>query len=388
MDLNWLLSSSDPLGRRQSPAQEVPWHGACSPSGRQVTVREGRESMKGLWTYIRPWLPWIFVLALLALLIQAVHPAALAAALGHARLWLLLPILGCGLVGLALRGIRWHLLLKAIAAPNTLLDSIILFTAAQAALLIPAGQFLLPVLQRSEHGTLIRRSAPTILVQELVFGVLILPAALPGVPPYHTAGWLLLLALIFNAGTGLFLSQPGAIRLAIRLANHIPLLRGRVGHLTELQEHFVAVASSKQALWGTVFDMGAIAVAGLGFYLALLAVGATGLTWIDGIAVFALGSSVGTLSALPGGLGANEDVSVLVLGRLGLAAGPAAAATLLFRVVNLVMGTAVGWAVLLLFRERLRVHPTVEGLVKAVRGAEARTVEGPEAAPAPERHLQ
>ena len=74
--------------------------------------------------------------------------------------------------------------------------------------------------------------------------------------------------------------------------------------------------SYRAALWGSVFDMGAIGVAGLGFYLALRAVGVDNSTWIESVAVYALGSSVGTLSMLPGGLGANEDVSTLVLGRL------------------------------------------------------------------------
>ncbi len=139
---------------------------------------------------------------------------------------------------------------------------------------------------------------------------------------------------------------------------------------------------------GTVLDMGAIALAGLGFYLALLAVGATGFSWIDGTAVYALGSAVGTLSALPGGLGANEDVSTLVLTHLGLAAGPAAAATLLFRVVNLVMGTASGWLVLLLARRRWRLHPSPEGLLQAIRGAEQKTALGQQAGPPPERYIE
>jgi len=42
-----------------------------------------------------------------------------------------------------------------------------------------------------------------------------------------------------------------------------------------------------------------------------------------GLAVYALGSSVGTLSLLPGGLGANEDISTLVLTHLGVEAGTA-----------------------------------------------------------------
>lgn len=340
------------------------------------------------WTRLRAWLPWVAVLVLLALLVQAVHPAALWAALRHAHLWLLLPVLGCGLAGLVLRGIRWHLLLRTIAAPNTLSDSILLFTAAQAAVLVPGGQFLLPVLQRSEYGTLIRRSVPTILVQELIFGLLVLPAALPGVPPYHPAGWMLLAAFLFNAGTGLFLLQRRVLRWALGLVARLPALRARAHDMADLQEHFVTVAGSREALWGSVLDMGAIGLAGLGFYLALRAVGASGVGWVESTAVYALGSAVGTLSMLPGGLGANEDVSTLVLGRLGLAAGPAAAGTLLFRVTNLAMGTAVGWAVLILCRERLRIHPSVGGLIKAVEGAEKRTVEGAEATEPPERHLQ
>ena len=58
-----------------------------------------------------------------------------------------------------------------------------------------------------------------------------------------------------------------------------------------------------------------------------------------------------------------------------LAAGPAAAATLLFRAVNLLLGTIVGWVVLLLAARRMKIHPTLGGLLKAVRGAE-KVVEG------------
>ena len=344
--------------------------------------------LTALWKRIAPWLPWVGVLVLLALLIHSVHPAALGAALRHANLWLLLPVVGCVLAAMVLRGIRWHLLLKPIAAPNTLWDSIILFTAAQAALLIPGGQFLLPVLQRSQHGTLVRRSAPTILVQELVYGLLVLPAALPGVPPYHPAGWMLLIAFLFNAGTGIFLLQRRVLHWALGLVERIRFLRGRVRDVSELQEHFVVVASSKAAAWGTVFDMAAIGLAGFGLYLSLRAVGAMQITWVDSTAVYSLGSSVGTLSALPGGVGANEDVSTLVLNHLGLAAGPAAAATLLFRAINLVVNTGVGWIVLLLASQRLKIHPSMKGLAAAVRGAEKQTVVGPQAEPAPERYLK
>jgi hypothetical protein len=54
----------------------------------------------------------------------------------------------------------------------------------------------------------------------------------------------------------------------------------------------------------------------------------------------------------------------------------------------LIVGTGVGWIVLLLASERLRIHPSMTGLVQAVRGAEKQTVAGPRAEPAPERHLK
>lgn len=344
--------------------------------------------MGKLWSTVRPWLPWLGMVVLLCLLIQAVNPASLLAALRHANLWLILPILGCGFISLVLRSIRWHLLLKAIDAPNTLLDSIILFSAAQAALLIPGGQFLLPVLQRSQYGTLIRRSAPTILVQELVYGLLVLPAALPGVPPYHPAGWLLLVAFIFNAGTAVALLQGSILRRIVAIARHIPFIRNHVGNLAEMQTHVVIVAKSRWAIFGTVFDMAAIAMAGLGLLLALRAVGAVQIGWIESMAVYALGSAVGTLSALPGGIGANEDVSTLVLHRMALDAGTAAAGTLLFRVVNVLMGTGVGWLVLTLARSRLKVHPTFAGIAKAVHGAEEKVIEGKNPPKQPEQYLK
>jgi uncharacterized membrane protein YbhN (UPF0104 family) len=217
---------------------------------------------------------------------------------------------------------------------------------------------------------------------------LVLPAALPGVPPYHPAGWMLLVAFLFNAGTGIFLLQRRVLCWGLSLAGRIPFLSGRVRDMAELQEHFVVVASSKAAAWGTVFDMAAIGLAGFGLFLSLRAVGLLQITWVDSTAVYALGSSVGTLSALPGGVGANEDVSTLVLSHLGAAAGAAAAATLLFRAINLIVNTGVGWIVLVLARERLKVHPSMAGLAQAVRGAEKQTVEGPRAEPAPERHLK
>lgn len=141
-----------------------------------------------IWSVARPWLPWVVVFVLLYLLVHTIQPAQLWASAGKIRWVYCLPLAGAFLLALLLRAVRWHLLLRPLRVPNSLLDSILLFAGAQAAVLVPGGQFLLPVLQKSQHGTLIRRSAATVLVQELIFALLLIPAALPDLPLYQHAG--------------------------------------------------------------------------------------------------------------------------------------------------------------------------------------------------------
>lgn len=351
------------------PTLAAAYHGDVVAVGDVARVRgKSMERVRKIWGMIGGWLPWVVILFLLALLVRAVHPAALIQALRGARPSLLVLVLAFGLLGLLFRAIRWHLLLGSIEAPNTVLDSVLLFTASQGLSLVPAGQFMLPVLQRSQHGTLIRRSAATILVQELISGLLVLPAALPSLGGYHAAGWVLLAALVFSGGTGAVFLHGDLSRFGLSVVARIPYLREHLPMITELRDHVVIVASSGAAIWGSFLDMAAIGCAGAGFYCALLSVGVTNLTWISGVAVYALGSAAGTISTLPGGIGANEDISTLALVRMGLEGGHAGAATLLFRAINLAMGTALGWIVLLLAARRFGIRPSFDGLLDAVRG--------------------
>ena len=95
--------------------------------------------------------------------------------------------------------------------------------------------------------------------------------------------------------------------------------------------------------------------------------------WIASVAIYGLGTSAGTLSALPGGVGANEDVSTLVLTHMGVAAGTAAAAMLLFRATTVLMRIAIGWLVLLVASPRLKIQMSPGGLISAIQGAEQQT---------------
>lgn len=328
-----------------------------------------RSMLRRFWHILRTWAPWLLVLALLALLVSVINPRALWASADQIRWVYCLPIAGAFVLYLALRAVRWHLLLRPLRVPNSLLDSLLLFTGAQAATLVPAGQFLLPVLQKSQHGTLIRRSAATVVVQELIFGLLLIPAALPDVPFYHQAGWFLLASFLLSFLAGVALLQEQIASAGLKLLRKVPLLRRFAPELAELRTQVALVARTSQAVWGSVLELASIAAMGTALYLALLALGVS-VGWVGALATYAFSASVGALSSLPGGLGANEDMSVFLLARMGLAVGPAGVATLLFRAETLLLGTLSGWGVLIFFRRRFRIHPSLKGLLEAIQRSE------------------
>ena len=327
--------------------------------------------MKRAWPRLRPWLPLAVAAGLLYFVVAAVNPVTLADAARNFDWLYLLPLGCCYLLYLTFRSARWHLLMKPLRAPNSWTDSLLLFAAAQSAVMIPAGQFLLPVLQKSQHGTLIRRSAATVLVQEIIFGILVLPAALPGILGYHVAGWVLLAAAVVSIGAGTLVLHEGIANICLFVIHRLPFMRRHGAHLRDLRDHCVLVVNTREAVLGSIFDLAAIAAAGTGFYIALVGLGQAHVGWVGAIGTYAFGNAVATISALPGGLGANEGASVGVLNHLGLAPGPAAAATLIFRAVTLLLGTLLGWLVLLLCRRRFRMTMSLGSLLAAAaRGSQ------------------
>lgn len=323
------------------------------------------SALKRAWPKVRRWMPLFVAAGLLYFLVATVNPLTLASAVRNFSWAYLAPLAGSYLLYLAFRSARWHLLMKPLHAPNSWTDSLLLFAAAQSAVMVPAGQFLLPVLQKSQHGTLIRRSAATVLVQEIIFGILVLPAALPGILGYHVAGWILLSAAVISIGAGALVLHEGIANICLFVIHHLPLVSRHGPHLRDLRNHCVLVVNTPEAILGSIFDLAAIAAAGTGFYIALVGLGQAHIGWVGAIGTYAFGNAVATLTALPGGLGANEGASVGVLNHLGLAPGPAAAATLIFRAVTLLLGTLLGWLVLLLCRRRFHMTTSLSSLLAA-----------------------
>lgn len=105
----------------------------------------------------------------------------------------------------------------------------------------------------------------------------------------------------------------------------------------------------------------------LGFALAFLAWGLEGLglyalgsifptahmTPATGIGIYAIAVLAGAVSFLPGGLGSTEAVMAALLTAQGYSVGDALLVTIVCRIVTLWLAVCIGWAAVLLLRNRM-----------------------------------
>ena len=161
--------------------------------------------------------------------------------------------------------------------------------------------------------------------------------------PQYWPAFALILGVLLGA---VIISQirPAALWL-LALGERIPGLRRIVHHLREFYEGSFSLFKPGATLaavgLGTVSWLGE----GIGFYFLLVGLGIQPSERLLSLAIFILAFStiVGSVTALPGGLGAAEASIAGMLALLaGLDAPQAAAATLLARLATLWFGVALG----------------------------------------------
>jgi uncharacterized membrane protein YbhN (UPF0104 family) len=143
------------------------------------------------------------------------------------------------------------------------------------------------------------------------------------------------------------------VLVALGVAFWIPASRRRI--LAGLLEMMRAVPSVFGSPRRSAIMVGAAVAGNLAFAVALAGSVATYAplpSWLGVLVAYMLAATVGAISPTPGGLGAMETALVAALVRLGVASGPAVAATLTFRLVTFWLPLPVGAAVLRRGRNR------------------------------------
>jgi uncharacterized protein (TIRG00374 family) len=273
--------------------------------------------------------------------------------------WRLLPlILALTLVNYGLRFVKWHYYLGQIQARPGFLDSFAIFAAGLSMAMTPGkvGEVLKPILLKLRNGTPISRSAPIVLAERLTDGIAMIILALAGLVLSRQAWQVLALSATLAAVVVGLLGSSHGTRALLRVAERLPVLGPRLAMVESFLHSARALFTPRNVALAVGLGLLSWGSEGAAFYLVLLGLGihASWTLLVHAVFVLAVATLVGSLSMLPGGLGAADaSVTGLLILIVNLPRAQAAAATLLIRFCTLWFGVAVGLFALFIFRRRL-----------------------------------
>lgn len=311
-----------------------------------------------------------FVLTLLVLVGLSLFADGrkLTATLRDFNWWLLAPILGCITINYLVRIAKWHYYLHAVGVHDLPLPlSARIFVAGFAMSITPGkvGEVLKSVLVRGAVGTPITTTAPIVLAERLTDGVAVLILAGAGLAVFQYGVPLLVgIGAVMMAGYALLL-QPRLMRRLIAAGERVPLLRRIVTPILAFYETTYRLMAPRIFITASLVSVFSWVFECVAFSLVLRGLGFVPTFQLFFIATFVIAAAtlIGSVSLLPGGLGAAE-ISVTAM-LLALVRDPlmtqdvAVAATLLIRFSTLWYAVLLGVIALLSLRGLLAPRPVV-----------------------------
>jgi len=298
--------------------------------------------MTGWRAKLRSGLPYLLGLGVIIALVLAVNPSHFAFAASRFN-----PVYAPLVAALSfsyylLQGIRWQPLLRAVGARLHLRDTLVLNFAGQAAGLLPAGELTRAVLVSEVAKVEVGKATATITVQELIFTVLLIAAAVPGAFQRTIAAIGVSLALLVILAVTAILTVRQLFERIAAAVHKVPMLRRFVPDLMQLQQETVDLLRRWDTLYWSPVSALQVAVTITMFWLVIQALDPGRVSW--GTAAFAYGVAgvAGALSLGPGGLGGFEAAGVLMLVVVGVPFQIAVAATVLQRVADKGLATVYG----------------------------------------------
>jgi uncharacterized protein (TIRG00374 family) len=261
--------------------------------------------------------------------------------------WHLIPaILGLTMVNYILRGIRFHYYLHQIGLKNiSFWSSFLVFMGGFALTVTPGkvGELIRVLWLKKLVKADPAQAAPSTIVDRIVDGLAMAILASLGALVYPRY-WAVVATLLGVILLGIVISQirPLAFWLLDR-GERLPVVSKFIHHLHALYESTYELMRFKNLLVGTAIGFVSWSAEGLAFYLVLVS-----------IFILSLGSILGGISSLPGGLGAAEATMTGILQVLvHLSENVAATATLLIRFFTLWFAVLLGALVIAIWRKTL-----------------------------------
>jgi glycosyltransferase 2 family protein len=276
-------------------------------------------------------------------LVLTASPRKLLASFHHFDLRLLPWLLGLSLFNYGLRFVRWEAYLGKLGVPLSRGKSLAVFAAGFLLSVTPgkAGELGKAWMVRELGGGPALRVVPAVLAERVtdLLGVLVLFACgALGFP--HGA----LIAALMAGGVALvvlvFTWRRGA-RLFFRIAGKLPLIGPRIPLAADLYDQLRSLLSPGLLLGALALSTVAWGSEGVGFFLAVREY-APNAGLLAALFNYTGATVIGSLSMLPGGLGAAEGSMVGLLHAQGLGTADANLVTLVVRGATLWFAVGLG----------------------------------------------
>jgi glycosyltransferase 2 family protein len=283
--------------------------------------------------------------------------------------WLLPLILLLTTVNYAGRYAKWEFYIALLKVKGLKRKtSFIIFVAGLAMAITPGkvGEVLKAYLVRRATGTPMAVTAPIPLGERLTDGIAMLILASFGLLTFQYGWQLLLVASVGAASVVIIVQNRRLVEWILGRLRNVPVVAPRVHILHRMYDSTFILLQNRNLLIATA--IGTVSWAGecLAFYLILIGLGMPANMEFLILAFFVLASAtvIGSMSMLPGGLGAAEasvaGLLILLVSDTLMTTEIAGAATLLIRFATLWFGVMLGVAALLTIERHFQNLPAVK----------------------------
>jgi glycosyltransferase 2 family protein len=298
--------------------------------------------------------PLIGVAALLALVL-AIDPAAFQRAISHMQVLLVPAIVAVSMSYYVVQGIRWYFLLREVGIALPLRDVVLLTLAGQSTALLPLGELTRAVFVTQVSGAEFGAVVATETVQELLYTLLLIFFAVPGLLAVPNALGAVVAIIVAIIAIFIAMSWCPVYRWLRWLVARAPLLKRLLHQVDELHNDLVLLSQKPATFtwsWLSALQAASMVTA---LWLVAQAVAPGQLSWQDAALVFAVSNVAGLLSLIPGGIGAYEGSVIGLLAGFGINPGVGAAIAVVQRLADKGIATAVGFASYTVARRRLPI---------------------------------
>lgn len=291
-------------------------------------------------------------LGAVAALIVTADPAHVGKTFTRFNLAYLPLALGLSLGFYALQGVRWWTLNRALGIRFPLGDTIFIAESGQATAMLPLGELTRALLLSRAANIGFGTAVATETVQELIFVFMLFVVALPKAVALHFIAIAVIVPILIIVAIVLVLTVERLYQAVRRVVVRVPGLRRLTSSVDQLHRDTKVLFRHRATYTWLPVSIAQALMAGSLLWVVAQAVAPGKLSWTSAGFVYAITQGASWLSLSPGGLGAVEASTAGLLVALGFSYDVAAAVSILQRLADKGLNTAIGLVCFWIARRR------------------------------------